>query len=229
MGHDSRGRGGARSIHDAALDNLRRGTKPVLFFFAAVFGVMALFTLGGFVVVKQNMPTPPAGSEDGAAASASPSPGSSSSGGADVWRDRLVAFLTDAAEAEQAGSDRWFPGAAAETDGLTYTPLSSADPGADRPDGLARVSYRGLPAADAKAVLAAVSRDGKVVPSSLAVSKSSGTDKSWTLSFVVKTRSAKGKSDGDWLEGEAEGYSKPSGATVILRLIYSEAKPGVGG
>ncbi|MFE9098020.1 hypothetical protein [Streptomyces sp. NPDC007264] len=216
MRYDDRGREGTPSIHRAALDNLRRGTKPVLIFFGAVFGLMTLFVVGGFVFVQQNMPSRPAVAEGTSGAGGSPSPGSSV-GGAAVWRDRLAAFLGDAARGH---GDAWFPGAAAARDGLTYTPLSSRDPGADRPDGLAHVPYHDLSARDTAAVLSAVSRRGAVQPSSLAVAESAGSDRSWSVDFVVKTRAAKGDA---WLEGRAEGYTKPSGATVILRLVYPAA------
>ncbi|WP_055494468.1 hypothetical protein [Streptomyces sp. TP-A0356] len=212
MRYDGRGREGTQSIHQAALDNLRRGSKPVLIFFGAVLGLMALFVGGSFLFVQQNMPSPPTAVNGTSTGSSSPS-----AGGPAVWRSRLTAFLDDAARGR---GDAWFPGAAGVVDGLTYTPLSSRDPGANRPDGLAHVPYRDISAADRTAVLTAVSRGGAVQPSSLAVSKSTGTDQSWTVNFVVKTRAANGDA---WLEGRAEGYTKPDGATVILRLVYPSA------
>ncbi|MGW0704880.1 hypothetical protein ACWD4G_02705 [Streptomyces sp. NPDC002643] len=215
MGYDPRGRSGTPSIHQSALDNLRRGYKPVLLFLAVVFGLMALFVGGGMLFTWRSMPVVPTGVEDGTGTASSPAPGSSSSAASDAWRASLVAFLTDAVRGEGA---RWFPGSSAESDGLTYTPLSPDAPGSDRPDGLARVLYHDLSKAEEEIVLAAVTRDGTVRPDSLKVTESSGTDSAWTLRFTVTADDADVP-----LKGEAEGYTTSSGAPVILRLVYREA------
>ncbi|GKQ34421.1 hypothetical protein [Streptomyces sp. A012304] len=224
MGYDPRGRGDVPSIHQSALENLRRGTKPVLVFLGAVFGLMALFVGGGLIITQQTMPAPPAdsGSAAGAGAgatagagagTASAGPQPTASAAVQARRAVLVAFLTDAV---RKNGTRWFPGASAETDGLTYTPLSPGDPGADRPDGLARVPYHGLPTADTDKVLTAVSRGGAVDPAGLTVTASTDTEQGWTVRFTVRVRAATGAP----LTGEAEGYTTPSGAPVIIRLVY---------
>lgn len=215
LGDDDRARPGARpapTIHQAAYDNLRRAARPVLVLFGAVFALMALFAAGSFVVVRQNLPSAPSG------AGASAGPGPEEAGGTGARKAAVADFLEEAAGLH---GDAVFPGRAAARDGLTYTPRSSGDPGAGRPDGLAHVPYHGLPAADAEAVLTAVSRDGTVRPGSLAVSESSGTDRAWVVEFVVKVRTAKGD---DWLEGRAEGYTGATGATVIRRLVYPSVR-----
>jgi hypothetical protein len=220
MGYDPRGRGGVPSIHQSALENLRRGTKPVLVFLGAVFGLMALFVGGGLVITQQTMPAPPAdpGSTVGTGAgAASTSPQPTASAAVQARRAVLVAFLTDAVA---KNGTRWFPGASAETDGLTYTPLSPGDPGAGRPDGLARVPYHDLPADDTDKVLTAVSRHGTVDPAGLTVTASTDTEQNWTVRFTVPVRGATGAP----LTGEAEGYTTPSGAPVIIRLIYPKTR-----
>ncbi|GHE07347.1 hypothetical protein [Streptomyces alanosinicus] len=222
MGHDPRGRGGGPSIHQAALDNLRRGSKPVVLFIVAIFGVMTLFIAGGLLVTKSTMPAAPSDPGSATGAGSTPAPSASSSpGAAGVRRAVLVAFLSDAVAKD---TTRWFPGASAQTDGLTYTPLTSGDPGTDRPDGLGRVSYHDLPAADARAVLAAVSRRGTVRPDTLGITASTGDSSSWTISFEVSVRGSRAR-----LRGEAEGYTTTSGASVIIRLVYPKdttASPG---
>ncbi|MCX4763808.1 hypothetical protein OG562_23135 [Streptomyces sp. NBC_01275] len=237
MGQRTPRRDGEPSIHEAALDNLRRGAKPVLIFLSGLFGLMALYVVGGLVIAQNSMPTVPdtigtgtsGTSGTGTQTSATPASSASATGGdttgsaaADAWRSGLVAFLSDAVKKDSA---RWFPGATAETDGLTYTPLSPDDPGtADRHDGLARVFYHDLPDAEAEAALGAVSRDGKVDPADLDVTGYRGTDDSWTLTFTVGVRGTDAP-----LGGEAEGYTTPSGATVILRLVYPKGAAGSGG
>ncbi|MFG2330111.1 hypothetical protein ACGFMM_10840 [Streptomyces sp. NPDC048604] len=221
-------RGETPSIHAQALANLRRGSKPVLIFLVGLFALMSVYVVGGLLLTQRNMPTVPteseAGSGTGSGADAE-DPGtagpSDSAAAAEPRRRAVAAFLADAAKKD---ATRWFPGAAAETDGLTYTPRSPGDPGADRPDGLARVLYRDLPAADAQAALAAVSRGGTVDPAGLTVTSSSGTDAKWELAFTVKLRGA----GATVLKGEAEGYTTPSGATVILRLVYPRPAASAG-
>ncbi|MFH8802179.1 hypothetical protein ACH4F6_21655 [Streptomyces sp. NPDC017936] len=212
MGHDRGGRGGTPSIHRSALDNLRRGARPVLLFLAGVFGLMALFVGGGMFLTWRSMPTVPTGTGEPTGVGASATPGAPAS---DARRAGLVAFLTDAVRED---GTRWFPGSSADTDGLTYTPLSPGDPGGGRPDGLARVSYHDLPATDVRTVLAAVSRNGGIDPSGLTVVSADGADEQWTLRFTVPVRGG-----GDPLAGEAEGYTTSSGASVILRLVYPRA------
>ncbi|MFD7818835.1 hypothetical protein ACFV6E_38905 [Streptomyces sp. NPDC059785] len=213
MENGPRGRGGTPSIHQAALDNLRRGSKPVLIFLGAVIGLMALFVGGGMLFTWRSMPTVPTSTSTGTGEHADASASPTAAPASDARRKALVAFLTDAVDKD---ATRWFPGTTAETDSLTYTPLTAEDPGGGRADGLARVPYHDLPDRDARTVLTAVSRAGKIVPDSLGVSAAGGTDDKWELTFEIEVRGT-----GRPLTGEAEGYSAPSG-TVITRLVYTE-------
>lgn len=213
MGHDRRGSGDGTSIHQAALDNLRRGSKPVAIFFVSIFGLMAVFIAGGLVVTRSTVPTAPPAPASTTDVRSGPATGAPSSAeAAGTRRAALIGLLTDAVAND---TTRWFPGASAEADGLTYSPLTSGDPGADRPDGLARVPYHDLPTADARAVLSAISRRGAVRPDTLDITESTGGPRHWTVAFEVSVRGDRGP-----LPGEAEGYTTASGASVIIRLVY---------
>ncbi|MFI1648640.1 hypothetical protein ACH4XT_17105 [Streptomyces avidinii] len=214
MNRDRRGRLGETSLHEAALGDLRRGGKAAAIIFGCVFGAFGLFVVGGFVVAQQQVPAPPAGIPASTGTAAAGEPGDPPPAMAAAWREQLVSFLTLAGDPGHAGAERWFPGAASETDGFTYTPVSDTDPGTGRPDGTARVSHRDLSTSDAGSVFRAVSRNGTVVPSTLAVSSASGTDKDRTLNFTLRTK------DGALLKGEAKLYTRESGEPVILRLVY---------
>ncbi|MFD7712224.1 hypothetical protein [Streptomyces sp. NPDC059786] len=211
MGQVPRGRGGSPSIHQAALENLRRGSRPVLVFLAVLFGLMALFVGGGMIFTWRSMPTAPTSTSTSTGEQGGPSASPTATAAPDARRKALVAFLADAVDKD---GTRWFPGTSAETDSLTYTPLTAEDPGGGRADGLARVPYHDLTAQDERAVLTAVSRAGKVIPDSLAVSATGGTAEKWELTFSIDVRGT-----GAPLAGEAEGYTAPSG-TVITRLVY---------
>ncbi|MDA5282541.1 hypothetical protein [Streptomyces sp. Isolate_45] len=202
------------TLHAAALRDLRRGGKAAAILFGGVFGILGLFVMGGLVVAQQQVPARPADTPAPTGSVAAGEPGAPSPAMAAAWRQQLVSFLTSAGEPGHAGADRWFPGAASETDGFTYSPVSDTDPGAGRPDRTARVHHRDLSASDAAAVFRAVSRNGAIAPSTLEVSSAAGTDKDRTLKFTLRTK------DGALLAGEARLSTRESEQPVILRLVY---------
>ncbi|MFB0626829.1 hypothetical protein [Streptomyces sp. AB3(2024)] len=214
MDRDRRDRNREGSLHRAALGDLKRGGKVALIFGGCVFGLLGMFVVFGMVIAQQQIPAPPSGAAGSAVTAAPGAPGAPSPDVAAAWRPRLVSFLELAAGPDRSDAGRWFPGAASETDGFTYTPLSAADPGAGRTDGTARVNHRELSATDVGAVFRAVSRDGTIVPSTLVISSASGTDEDHVLGFTLRDKG------GALLTGEAVFRTRESGDPVIVRFVY---------
>lgn len=209
-------RGREPSIHESALQNLRRGGKAAAILVGSLFLLMALFAGIGALMAKQSIPARPTKPPQAQASSGETSGrGRNSGANSETLRKQVSAFLEAAAPPrKRTDPGKWLPGSDTATERFTYTTRSVADPGTREKGDTAWVRTNRLNPAEKKTLFDSVSDSGKLLPDTLSVSRSSGSGHRWTLHFVVKTKHHK------WREGVAAGYEGPDGRTIIDRLTY---------
>ncbi|WP_431783881.1 hypothetical protein [Streptomyces chumphonensis] len=136
------------------------------------------------------------------------------------YRLQVVAFLDSLAAPENGGYRAWLRDDPAYLDSFVYTPRDARDPDGDErgEDGAVSVVPNRFTPDERTAFFAALTRDGTVVPDSLAVTRPwnpGPSDSDYTFTFTVRT------TDGRELTGTAGGaHSGTPEEGAITRLTY---------